>query len=96
MIITSGDLSLISLINTDGMPNILAVPSVISKINLFHSKSLAIINEFNISNTPTALVIVVIGSHKMNSYFIDLLLYNVRISSIVTCDLHRYIHPIIY
>ena len=42
MIITSGDLSLISLINPDIMSNILGVPSVISNINLIHSKSLAI------------------------------------------------------
>ena len=75
MIITSGDKSLISLINTDFIPNILSVPLVISKINLIHSKSLAIINEFNISNTSTALVMFVIGSHKRNYSFIDLLMY---------------------
>ena len=77
MIITSGDLSLMSLINTDFMPNIYGVSSVISKINLIHSKSLEIINEFNISNTSTDLVIVIIGLHKMNYSLIDLLLYNV-------------------
>ena len=44
MIITSGDLSLICLINPDVMHNILGVPSIISNINLIHYKSLAIQN----------------------------------------------------
>ena len=56
MIITSGDIYFISLIVTNFMPNILSVSLVISKINLIHSKSLAIINEFNISNRPTSMV----------------------------------------
>ena len=46
------------------MPTIYGVPTVIININVIHSKSLAIINEFNISNTSTVLVIVVIGVHK--------------------------------
>ena len=44
MLITSCYLSLISLINTDFMSNILEAPSVylLTEINVIHSKSLAI------------------------------------------------------
>ena len=42
MLITSGDLSLISLINPDVMPNILGAPFILTEMNVINSKSLAI------------------------------------------------------